>query len=187
MDPPREVPAPLESPGHWPQSVQEFEILVETLQHELVHFAFSRLQNPQDAEDVVQDVLIRAYMDRHRHRAVTKVRPYLYRMVSNRCVDVLRTRQRNAPLGQAEGDPLPAGAALAHDWESAADRARRMETLLSALPARQADVIRLRASSGLPFASIAEVTGAPLPTVKSRFRYGIQRLRKILSKGEAQI
>lgn len=184
MDPSKAVPAA--SGCRWPQSVAEFESLVETLQHELVHFAFCRLHNLQDAEDAVQDVLVRAYLDRGKHKAVTNVCPYLYRMVSNQCVDLLRKRKRNVPLDTAEANALPAGPAGSPDWELAAERSRRIEALLSELPSRQAEVIRLRTSGGLPFQAIAEIVGASVPTTKSRFRYGVHRLSKILGSKEAQ-
>src|SRR6266568_5038824 len=88
----------------WPQSVEEFELLVAAVQDELVHFAFCRLRSHADAEDAVQDVLVRAYLTREKHRAVTGVRPYLFRMVANRCTDILRQRQR-AERRRAPSDP----------------------------------------------------------------------------------
>src|ERR1017187_1991093 len=86
--------APVDGTVRWPQSVAEFERLVEAVQDELVHFAFCRLRSLEDAEDTVQDVLVRAYLEREKRRGVTGVRPYLFRMVANRCTDILRQRQR---------------------------------------------------------------------------------------------
>ena len=71
---------PVDAAGRWPQSVAEFEDLVETVQDELVHFAFCRLRSLEDAEDTVQDILVRAYLEREKHRGVTGVRPYLFRL-----------------------------------------------------------------------------------------------------------
>jgi RNA polymerase sigma-70 factor (ECF subfamily) len=171
--------APLDAAGRWPQSVEQFEALVEAVQHELVHFAFCRLRNLEDAEDVVQDVLVRAYLDRSKHRAVTGVRPYLFRMVANRCTDVLR-RRRRAEQRRDYSDPadLPARTGP----QPPADRLDEIERLLSRLPERQAEAIRLRVFGSLPFAAIAEAVGVSLPTIKSRFRYGVERLRGILTK-----
>jgi len=176
QDRPLDRPAAFaEDAMQWPQTVAQFEALVEALQDDLVHFAFCRLRNLADAEDAVQDVLIHAYLDRARHCAITRVRPYLYRMVANRCTDLLRQRQR------AERRGIAAVAAP----EPQADQLREIERLLTQLPRRQAEAIRLRIFGGLPFKSIAEAAGVSLPTIKSRFRYGVERLRSILSK-EAQ-
>jgi RNA polymerase sigma-70 factor (ECF subfamily) len=174
--------APMDAAGRWPQSVEQFEGLVEAVQDELVHFAFCRLRSLEDAEDAVQDVLVRAYLDREKHRAVTGVRPYLFRMVANRCTDVLRRRQR----AERRRDPCdPADLAASTVSPAAADRLDEIERLLTRLPERQAEAIRLRVFGCLPFAAIAEAVGVSLPTIKSRFRYGVERLRGILTK-EAQ-
>jgi RNA polymerase sigma-70 factor (ECF subfamily) len=157
----------------WPQTVAQFEELVETLQDELVHFAFCRLRNLPDAEDAVQDVLVHAYLDRARHCAITRVRPYLYRMVANRATDILRQRQRAERRLPYPPAPEP---------EPQADRLCEIERLLSQLPQRQADAVRLRVFGGLAFKTIAEAAGVSLPTIKSRFRYGVERLRGILCK-----
>ena len=170
--------APLDAAGRWPQSVEQFEALVEAVQHELVHFAFCRLRSLEDAEDAVQDVLVRAYLDRAKHRAVTGVRPYLFRMVTNRCTDVLRRRHR----AEQRRDPSdPADLAARTGSEPPVDRLDEMERLLTRLPKRQAEAIRLRVFGSLPFAAIAEAVGVSLPTIKSRFRYGVEKLRGILT------
>jgi len=118
---------PLDAEGRWPQSVEQFETLVEAVQHELVHFAFRRLRSLEDAEDTVQDVLVRAYVDREKHRCVTGVRPYLFRMVANRCTDVLRQRQR----AERHRDPSdPAGLAARAVADPSVDRLSEIEHLL---------------------------------------------------------
>ena len=171
--------APMDTAGRWPQSVEQFEGLVKAVQDELVHFAFCRLRSLEDAEDAVQDVLVRAYLEREKHRAVTGVRPYLFRMVANRCTDVLRQRQR----AERRRDPSdPADLAACPGPDPAVDRLDDIERLLGRLPERQAEAIRLRVFGCLPFAAIAEAVGVSLPTIKSRFRYGVERLRGILTK-----
>lgn len=57
----------------------------------------------------------------------------------------------------------------------------RIAGLLALLPEEQAEVIRLKTSDSLTFARIAEITGSTEATVKSRFRYGIGKLRKLIN------
>ena len=152
----------------------EFESLIDVAQHRLVEFAFRRLQCRADAEDVVQDVLVRAYRDREKHRGVDNVVPFLFRMVANRATDMLRRRRR-------ETGPPPAAPAETGDPE-AAHRLREIEAILNRLPSRQAEVIRLRVWADLPFEDVARSLGCSVPTVKSRFRYGVQKLRKALKR-----
>src|SRR5262249_15365862 len=149
----------------WPQSVAEFDALVEATQHRLIRFAYCRLHSMADAEDVVQDVLVQAYRDRARHRNVDNAVPFLFRMVANRSTDLLRKRRRWA------APPTPAAAA-----SCGAGREPWVEGLLERLPAAQSEVIRLRVYGELPFDDVARSVGCSVPTVKSRFRYGLQRL-----------
>jgi len=169
----------------WPQSTAEFERLVEAVQDELVRYAYCRLRNLSDAEDVVQDILVDAYADRERHRGVAQVRAYLYRMTGNRCTDLLR-KQRRSGLRVDEEKAKQVAAPPALDHDEPLRRLRRIEELISTLPDAQAEVMRLRAFAGLPFASIAEAVGASEPTVKSRFRYGVERLRLLLTGKETR-
>lgn len=156
----------------WPQSVADFDALIEATQHRLIQFAYCRLHSLADAEDAVQDVYVRAYRDRARYREVDNVVPFLFRMTANRCVDTLRKRKHTAQPASAESAVPPA----------AEEPQRGMEGLLDRLPARQAAVIRLRIYGELPFDAVARSIGCSVPTVKSRFRYGIQKLRKLLER-----
>ena len=155
--------------GNWPQTIVEFDRLVEATQDELVRFAAWRLGNRADAEDVVQDVYVQAFRGREKHRTITDVRPYLFRMTANRCTDWVRARsrrQREKPAVESERADIAELLAI--------------ESLLDELPDREAEVIRLRAWSNLKFAEIAVAVNAPVPTVKTRFRLGIERLRRLL-------
>ena len=162
----------------WPQSVAEFDALIEATQHRLVQFAYCRLHSLADAEDVVQDVYVQAFRDRERHRDIINVVPFLFRMVANRATDLLRKRNREAKF---PADTVPAAS------DGAKPRERQIETLLDRLPQRQAAAIRLRIYGELSFESVARSVGCSVPTVKSRFRYGIQKLRRMLAReGGAQ-
>lgn len=163
--------------GNWPQTIGEFDRLIEATQDELVQFASYRLGNREDAEDAVQDVYVQAFRDRTKRRHIAEVRPYLFRMVANRCTDVLRARSRQSGKAVTGDSPAP-GDMLSS--LAAREQAHRLSRLLDRLPEREAEVVRLRAWSELSFAEIAIGVGASVPTVKSRFRYGIDRLRRLM-------
>ncbi len=168
----------------WPQTLAEFDRLIEVTQDELIRFAFYRLGNRDDAEDLVQDVYVEAYRDRAKRSHVTGVRPYLFRMVGNRCVDFLRARSRQSgePV-QDEDTPVDNDA---FSFVAAREEAQALSRLLDSLCPKEAQVIRLRAFSDLSFAEIAEAVGSSVPTVKSRFRYGLSKLRRLLVPEEVR-
>ena len=68
------------------------------------------------------------------------------------------------------------------DRAEAADEALRISSGLVGLPVEQREVVMLRVYDGLTFPQIAERTEAPLGTVHSRFRSGLERLRAALKE-----
>ncbi len=168
----------------WPQTSDEFGLLVDVYLNRLVLFAFRRLGNTQDAEDVVQEVFVRVYNDRFKRTNISQVGPYLYRMVLNACMDFLRKRKRQgSALEEIRVESINSAHNNQSDTETDAYKELlRAEELLTRLPKKQADVIRLRVFDELRLNEIAEVAGCSIDTVSSRLRYGFRKLRKIVSR-----
>jgi RNA polymerase sigma-70 factor, ECF subfamily len=167
----------------WPQSRQRVAALVDDYADRLVRYAFRLVGNFEDAEDVVQDVFVRAFGDRSRRTEVRALGPYLFRAVGNACTDLLRSRNRAAVFREevAVGELMgrtrgPVEAA------QAAEDLRRAEAIVGRLPDEQAEAVRLRVFDGLRLSEIAEVVGCSVNTVCSRLRYGFQRLRTMVGE-----
>ena len=94
-------------------------------------------------------------------------------------VTALECRRRSA-FGNGVGVATMALADDSGDQELR-EEYERIAGLLATLPEEQAEVIRLKTSDSLTFARIAEITGTTEATVKSRFRYGIGKLRKLIN------
>jgi len=164
-----------------PISLDDFSQLVESYQSRLIRYAYRRLGNMHEAEDAAQEVFVRAYYSNLGGRKIAHLNAYLYRMASNICADLLRRRRRrNAWLARAEPAPTAVDHAGSSRSVMAAEELGRIEALLNRIPRRQAEVIRLRIFDELSLRDIAEVLDCPLATVKSRLRYGLETLRKVL-------
>ncbi|MBX7259520.1 MAG: RNA polymerase sigma factor [Candidatus Hydrogenedentes bacterium] len=170
-----------ESDIRWPRNRVEFEALVNASKDKLVRHAFRRLGFFQEAEEVVQEVFTRMYANLDRPRAVTHVSAYLFRATTNACTDALRRRRFDSrPLELAVASEIADGSATASQRLAALEAWRETEKLIARLPRRHADVVRLRIFDELRFVEIAEVLGISLGTVKSRFRHGLEKLRRLL-------
>ena len=166
----------------WPQTRAAVTALVDDFADRLVRYAFRQVGNLQDAEDVVQEVFVRAFGEQTKRSGISAAGPYLYRSVGNACTDLLRKRNRaavyceeidiEAVLGLTNG---PAEAVRA------AESMRRAEALLQELPTEQAETVRLRVFDGLRLNEIAQVAGCSINTVSSRLRYAFQRLRSLVA------
>lgn len=176
---------PQEWTSGWPQSPAEFADLIDMFQDRLVRYAFCRLKDVSEAEDVVQDVFVKAFANRHELREVRAVAPYLYRMVGNLCIDRLRRpRPVMVTIDEAALEQMADDRPPVTDRIAAAERLRRTEELIAKLPRRQAEVLRLRVLEDMSLAEIAEIHGCPVATIKSRLRYGVGRLQAILSRNK---
>jgi RNA polymerase sigma-70 factor (ECF subfamily) len=176
-------PAP-EYDGPWPQTTAEFERLVDAYLNRLVRFAWRRIGNVEDAEDVVQGVLTSAFRDRTKRRGVTAVGPYLFRTVANGCTDVLRKRQLAAVFREeVEMESVLLGEGPS-EQANASDEWRRAMELLARLPKEQAEAVRLRVFDELRLSEIAQLVGCSVNTVCSRLRYGFGRLRNMMAENK---
>jgi len=169
--------------GGWPQSREEFSRLVDAYLGRLVGYAFRRLGNLQDAEDVVQEVFVRAYADREKRARITMPGPYLYKMTANACVSHLRTRSRSAvPLETSLAETIPTNIPDPSQAAVALEELRRAEDLIRHLPEKQAEAVRLRVFDELQLHEIAEIVGCSKNTVAARLRYGFRKLREIVTR-----
>jgi RNA polymerase sigma-70 factor (ECF subfamily) len=139
------------------------------------------------AEDAVQDAFLSVWRSAGRYEpARASVRTWLLTIVHRRAIDVVRRRRR--PSATVELDELEfEGIAVPDVWEAVArglDRATVAAALATIAPA-QREAIELAYFEGLTQTEIADRTGAPLGTVKSRLRLGLAGLRRTLIGEEA--
>jgi RNA polymerase sigma-70 factor (ECF subfamily) len=126
-----------------------------------------------EADDLVQDTLERAWAKWSLWRRGSNVRPWLFAIMHNVFVNQLsRARLRLAPLEAAAEAPAP-------PVQEAAARARDLEAALAALPAAQREVLLLVGLEELTYAEAARVLAVPVGTVTSRLAAARARLRAL--------
>jgi RNA polymerase sigma-70 factor (ECF subfamily) len=163
------------------RSGDELRELYRRYAGELFGFAASALGDREQAEEVVQDVF--AQLWRHageydQRRA--SVRTWLYAIARNRIVDAHR-RAAARPKRAEKEDSLDNAAEIDAALDQAVLRWQITAALARLSPAHR-EVIRLAHYGGLTMREIAERTGIPLGTVKSRTSYALRSLRLILDE-----
>ncbi|HEV2752550.1 MAG TPA: RNA polymerase sigma factor, partial [Solirubrobacteraceae bacterium] len=135
-------------------------------------FAYARQMlggSRQDAEDVLQDVFLRAYATlRADGRAVT-LRPWLYRVAHNRCVDQIR-RPAPAPVEIGEDTPWERPSASLHDPLESAQRREELARLVAdirRLPEQQRSALLMREIDGMTYGELAAALEVSVAAVKS--------------------
>jgi RNA polymerase sigma-70 factor, ECF subfamily len=148
-------------------------------------FLLARLQSPDLADDLSQEVFQRAWAARRRYREQGSARAYLLRIADRLARDYRRAKRQvnldetawrlHEPASQA-AEPSRA-AALAEDIQ-------RLTEVITRLSPLQQRVLLLRYYGQLSFAEIAEIVGCPLNTTLSHCRRGLETLRKLLLEEE---
>jgi RNA polymerase sigma-70 factor (ECF subfamily) len=165
-----------------------FEVLV--LRHRTPVFSFLlRLTGDRGrAEDLCQEAFLKVVKASAGWQERARFTTWLYAIARNLAVDESRRQsfRRTEPLEPSREDGSRRDEAASDDPlpDRAADAALirpRLEAALESLPPEQREVFLLREYSGLRFSEIAEVTGAPENTVKSRMRYALEALRAELA------
>src|SRR5215813_11443384 len=138
----------------------------------LLAFGTSLLGDFAAAEDVLHQLFLKLLTMKG---LPEEPRLYLFKAVRNRCLNVMRDKQRLAPLEQHEWLIKPAGMVEA---------GVEVEQAVAELPPEQREVLVMRIWGEMTLAEIAAVLEIPANTAASRYRYALEKLRGLL-KGVA--
>jgi RNA polymerase sigma-70 factor, ECF subfamily len=171
---------------------REFEALLEPLLDNLYGAALRMTRHHDDAQDLVQDTVVKAYRFFHRFERGTNFRAWMLRVMTNLYINRYRKAERQGE--QIELDALEDTGIWAKLWEQsgsslAYDPAAQVLAKLDAamicaaidsLPAEFRLVVTLSDLSGLSYEEIVAATGLPMGTVKSRLYRGRKQIQKQL-------
>ena len=136
----------------------------------LLRLACTRLRDPADAEDAVQEVFLKLLTAAPQFRDAGHEKAWLIRATLHRAADLRRlAANRNVPLEEA-------ALAAAPEPESA------LRDAVRALPEKYSAVIHLHYYEGYSIREIAKLLGVPAPTVGTRLARGRERLRQLLKE-----
>ncbi len=173
-----------------------FKELVLTYQHRLYAFALRQTGSSQDAEDIVQEALIRAYyaLDDYspqRLRAL-KIQPWLYKIALNVFYNRIRSsRLQVVPLDTSENSAL---LAIEGDWREQPDMLledteslHELEALVARLPEQYREAVNLYYFESFSYREIAELLNQPMGTIKSSLHRGLRVLRTMLTAQRREV
>jgi RNA polymerase sigma-70 factor (ECF subfamily) len=164
-----------------------FNAVVVRHERSVYNLCLRMLRDVAAAEDATQETFLKAWTAIGTFRGGL-VRPWLLRIATNRCYDVLRAKNRRPAdsLDAEEFESEPVWTSQASEGEHPEVFAARtelsvhLERALAALPEDQRLVVILSDVHGHPYDEIAEITGVAVGTVKSRLSRARARLRDAL-------
>jgi RNA polymerase sigma-70 factor (ECF subfamily) len=164
---------------------EAFRLLVERHSHALFRLAHRMTGNEHDAEDVVQEALVKAFRSLDQFEERSSVGSWLYRITSNCAFDLLRARQRQGRL-IGDGDPEDAmretrSPEPGPDRLAASKEIRaKVGVALARMSARERSAFVLRHFEGRPLQEIGESLGMDLNATKQSILRAVRKVRLVL-------
>lgn len=161
-----------------------FETLVLEYEKNVYNIALRMTGNSEDAADMTQEAFIKAYNSLQSFRGDSKFSVWLYRIVSNVCLDFLRSKNRRptVSLSVEDDDGEDAQLDVADESQSPElllDRKLTRDSVrrgLDSLPPDYRQILLLREIQGLSYDEIAQALSLEVGTVKSRIFRARKRL-----------
>lgn len=157
-----------------------YDYLVSKYTRRVMSIAWGIVRNSHDAEDLAQEAFVKAYESIGRFRSGEPFGPWIYRIVTNLALDVLKHRGRvreeelNASAPAARRDDSDLGARMT-------EIARRIDSAIESLPEMQRIVTRLHLVEEFEHGEIAAMTGLAEGTVRSHLSLARRKLREQLA------
>jgi RNA polymerase sigma-70 factor (ECF subfamily) len=156
---------------------KELERIIDQHQNRLFSFAFYRTGSYEAAQDIVQNVFLKFYEDMSRIASAKNVKNYLLKTIANACTDY----KRNFAKIQYVDIEYFTETLIDEKENSCLTEYVRIENLLKKLPEKQAEILRLKFVDDLNFVEISQIIGENVNTIKSRYKYAIEKVKKSIT------
>ena len=173
------------------QELSAYSELVRRYQGKIYGLVYNMTSNKEDAEDLVQDVFVKAYASLTRFRGTSSFYTWLYRIAINHTINFLKKRRKVVTLSLNDVDNGverdPAYVELSARESPVRDAAlselqEKLNKALMTLSEKHRTVVVLHDVQGVPHDEIARMIGCSQGTVRSRLFYARQQLQAELSE-----
>jgi RNA polymerase sigma-70 factor (ECF subfamily) len=165
-------------------SREAFDAIVERHQRHVYQLCYRFAGNHEDANDLAQDVFIRAYRGLKTFKGQASLGTWLYRIGVNVCLSKAGTKGRSEslePLLMTNDERVASREETAADALLRGERAAQVRAAIARLPKKQRATLVLRVYHDLPHEQIAGILGSSVGAVKANFFHALNNLKKLLS------
>ena len=162
-----------------------FAPLMKNYRRQLFSYLLKLCGNREEAEDLFQETLIKAWKGIRKYSEQQKFSSWLFTIAHNTAMDNLRKRKRNDITADIEPDDLQHSADPHSEivWKEFQNKIHKAVELLSL---KQKEVFLLRVNGEMSFREIADTTKEPLNTVLSHMHYSVKKIKSFLGNKNEQ-
>lgn len=169
-------------------TVEAFDLLVNRYKDPLTNYIYRFLGDMKECEDLLQETFLRVYRNRHSYRRIAKFSTWLYTIAGNLARSEYRKRKRRRlyslqSINREEEEfelEIPDETFLPDRHTESTIQDHYIQEALKLIPEEFREVVVLRDVQQLAYEEIAEITGLPMGTVKSRINRGRTKLQALL-------
>jgi RNA polymerase sigma-70 factor (ECF subfamily) len=159
---------------------EAFDRLVVRYQRDVYRLCYRYVNNHEDANDLAQEVFLKAWRAMGRFRGDSSFSTWLYRIAVNACLNFRAARR---PAAQELPEAIPDPRAGAAAWVESDEQARQVRAAVARLPERQRATLILKIYHELTHEEVAEILGSSVGTVKANLFHALGNLRKLMAGG----
>ncbi|NMC62169.1 MAG: RNA polymerase sigma factor [SAR324 cluster bacterium] len=153
--------------------------IVEACYRDIYSYAYRIMTSVHDAEEVTQDTFLQAFKSLKGEEKLEQVRPWLFKVARNKCIDRKRWWKRWSLLKRSF---------FSHEPKIEADTQCIDFSPINALPKRQKEILLLRHWHGFSTAETAKILGINEGTVKSHLKRAVEKVKlAILERNDKKV
>jgi len=162
-------------------NTETFKHQIFPLKDRMYRLSLSILVNPAEAQDVVQEVLMKFWNQRHRLQEIKSLDAWALKITKNHCLDKLRSKHRR--VEDIQMAPVKAdGQANAEQLLERKELLEQIQRLMQRLPEKQRMLMQLRDIEGLSYEEIQEVMDLSTSQVKTNLFRARKKMRALIEK-----
>ena len=162
-------------------SLNDLENIYLNQKNSLLKFAYVLVGNIDNAEDIVQEVFLGFARAAGKKENLSNINGYLITAVLNKARNYYRDSKRSSNETLDCADEIPSNNKSPEQWAILSDQLQLLSKAMGELPIEQREVVSLYMEGSLTFKQIAEIQEVSVSTAQGRFRYGIEKLQRLLA------
>jgi len=162
--------------------INAYEMIFHHFYGNLCRYAFSILNDRDEAEEFVQETLLILWTKRKELEKDTNLNAYLFRLVYNKCLNHKKHLKVRFDHQMAIIEKMEKHEADPHELMISAQLEKQINDAIEALPEKCAEVFKLNRFQGLKYREIAEKTGLSEKTIEAHISRALKVLRKVCAE-----